>query len=74
VLESHNEIRIEHNFLKTKLKLETLGTGRDARKAYAAPVLKQFGLVGALTQSGTGTSVESSANGMCSADTTRAMC
>ena len=72
VLESRNEIRIEHNLLKTQLKIEILRTGCAARRAYAAPVLKQFGLVGTLTQGGTGATSEQ--NPMCGQGNKALMC
>jgi len=39
--------------LKKSQKTVTLGTAQGFRAVYVAPVLKQFGLVGALTQGGT---------------------
>ena len=62
--------------MKTMRKMATEDRAQRARVVYAAPVLREFGPVGALTQSGTGVSVESSSGGgtMCSNDTMRAMC
>ena len=35
--------------------LKEIGNSRSGRKPYARPVLREFGPVGSLTQSGTGT-------------------
>ena len=64
-----------HNPLKTKEKFALPRFRLPRRAAYARPVLIEFGLVGALTQSGTGIDVESTGGmGMCSMDTMRSMC
>ena len=60
--------------MKIKHKAELRGTQLAARKLYALPVLREFGPVGALTQSGTMGVVEASALGMCSQDDMRVMC
>jgi hypothetical protein len=58
------------------MKEKVTNAGRlRARKAYSGPLLRQFGPVGALTQSGTGIDPEgTNPNGMCTTGPSRAMC
>ena len=65
--------------MKTQQKKESVNSDTAERKAYAAPELKVFGPVGALTQSGTGASPEdvmTNPNGMmvCTGGPNRQMC
>ena len=60
--------------MKIKHKAENCGSQPVSRHVYAPPTLKVFGLVGALTQSGSNPNTESTAGGgMCSNDS-RSMC
>ena len=60
--------------MKIKHKTETRGVQAAFRDVYAPPTLKVFGLVGALTQSGSNANIEVTAGGgMCSNDS-RSMC
>jgi len=60
--------------MKIKHKAELCGVQLAARNVYAPPALREFGPVGALTQSGSNANVEADAGvGMCSNDS-RSMC
>ena len=55
--------------------MATANKAQRAREGYASPVLRKFGSIAALTQSGTGAQVEASnPNGMCVSGPNRAMC
>lgn len=57
-----------------KHKVDPSCIRRDVRNVYESPTLREFGLVGVLTQSGTGTVGEqATGGGMCSNDS-RPMC
>ena len=60
--------------MKIKHKAENCDSQPVSRDVYALPTLKVFGLVGALTQSGSNANIEADAGvGMCSNDS-RSMC
>lgn len=65
---------------KTQNTLDHLDRGSVARGAYAPPVLRELGTVGALTQAGSGTMVENSMIDMmtgavtCQSNQNRAKC
>ena len=61
--------------MKNRKKVDSPEVAQRARLGYARPVLREFGAVGALTQSGTGIEREgSNPNGMCTTGPNRAMC
>ena len=58
-----------------KQKAGLVDSQSRTRKAYARPALREFGPVGVLTQSGTGSMVEGvNMQGMCQPNTTFQMC
>ena len=63
------------NPMKNRKKVASPDAGQRVRSGYTPPILREFGAVGALTQSGTGAQIEpTNPNGMCVSGPRNAMC